>query len=416
MSVRPFLERLRAWEPTALQVYLAVFGPLIALYVLVPNPGLHPRGNHIDATTNAVTSWHMAMKRTVILAEYAEATAPDYYRNIGWYVDSPRGPVSQYPPGAAAFGAPFYLIANDPAKYGWVAGNNRPDAPPILLPVPSVRPGQVAASLAVAGAMGFVALSVLATGASWPLAVGAGLVGGIGTTMWPVAASALWQHGPGSFWVALGTYLAARDRLFLSGLAVGGAILTRPHLASVALGIGLAVAWHRKRIRPAILVGSGSAIGLAALLTYNWWLWGRVTIRGGYSESFVENLASPDLLGLVRNVFGALFDPAVGLFIISPFLVLLVIRLAPAWREAPAWSRGAAMGGVLYLLLQLKANRYSGGGGFVGYRYPLEALTAAGPLLALAYPDWARKSKVARVGFWLLVMGSVIVFLRYWSN
>src|SRR5690606_5945355 len=89
--------------------------------------------------------------------------------------DSPRGPTSQYPPGAAIFAAPFYRLANQPHTEVLMRGSNKPDAPPISLPMPSMRPGSVAASVAVAGAMGFMALATVSAAGSWPLGVGAWL-------------------------------------------------------------------------------------------------------------------------------------------------------------------------------------------------------------------------------------------------
>jgi len=398
-----------------LGVFLAVFVPLLVIYLLVPNPGLHPKGNHGDPLTNAVTAWHLGMKGTVVLDDFAEATGPDYYGSIGWFVDSPRGPTSQYPPGAAIFAAPFYRLANQPHTEVLMRGSNKPDAPPISLPMPSMRPGSVAASVAVAGAMGFMALATVSAAGSWTLGVGAGLVGGIATPLWPVAASALWLHGPAAFWICLGVFLASRNLHFWAGLAIGGAVLARPHAAAIALGIGCMIAWKERSWRPALLVGVGSSLGLLALLGYNWWLWGVLTITGGYSSDFREGLVSADPAGFLENIIGALADPRVGIFVVTPFLVLLLLRVRPALLDGPAWARGAALGGTLYLLIQLKANRYTGGAGFVGYRYPLEALAAAAPVLALAYPHWARESRILRSGFWLLVAGSVVVYVIWWG-
>lgn len=398
-----------------LGVFLAVFVPLLVIYLLVPNPGLHPKGNHGDPLTNAVTAWHLGMKGTVVLDDFAEATGPDYYGSIGWFVDSPRGPTSQYPPGAAIFAAPFYRLANQPHTEVLMRGSNKPDAPPISLPMPSMRPGSVAASVAVAGAMGFMALATVSAAGSWTLGVGAGLVGGIATPLWPVAASALWLHGPAAFWICLGVFLASRNLHFWAGLAIGGAVLARPHAAAIALGIGCMIAWKERSWRPALLVGVGSSLGLLALLGYNWWLWGVLTITGGYSSDFREGLVSADPAGFLENIIGALADPRVGIFVVTPFLVLLLLRVRPALLDGPAWARGAALGGTLYLLIQLKANRYTGGAGFVGYRYPLEALAAAAPVLALAYPHWARESRILRSGFWLLVAGSVVVYVTWWG-
>lgn len=293
-------------------------------------------------------------------------------------------------------------------------GSNVPDAEPLLLPMPSVEPGAVAASIGVAAAMGFVALGIVVATASIGLGIGTGLVGGLATPMWTVAASALWQHGPGAFWVALGLFLAARGWWGFSGLAFAGAVMTRPHLMVIGAAVGVLVAWRERRWRPVLAMGSGSAAGVAGLLLFNLWLWGRLTISGGYSSGFAENLASADLLSFAKNVMGALIDPYVGLLVVTPFLVPLLLRLVPAWRELPVWAKGAALGGCLYLLIQYKANRFSGGGGFAGYRYPLEAMVGFAPLFAVSYRQWVAGRRLAWLIFWLLVALATFRLVTWW--
>lgn len=392
-------------------VFGAVAAPLLVFYLLVPNPGTHPSGDHIDPLTNAVTGWHLGIRGTVILEGYEQATRPEYYRNIGWYVDSPRGPVSHYPPGAAAIAAPFYRVAGDPLTPKQMIGTNNPDAPPLELPMPSVGPATLAAQIAVAAAMALLAASLAVAGLSPVAAVATGLLAGVATPMWTVAASALWQHGPAALWLAMGVLLVAKSKYFASGLAFGAAVMTRPHLALIAAAVGIYVAWKEHRLRPMVGIGLGSAVGLAGILAYNWWLWGRLTISGGYGRDFTDNLTSGDSVGYVENLFWALFDPAVGIIMVSIFLVPLLLRIRPAWRDAPPWAQGAAIGGILYLLVQYKANRFSGGAGFLGYRYPLEALTAITPLLAFAYPHWVGARPSARTMFWVTVAASLLLLL-----
>ena len=398
-----------------LLAFSCVFGPLLGAYLLIPNPGLYRDEIHADPFTNVVSAWQIGVKGSVVVEDFVKATRPEYHGNIGWFVDSRLGPVGQYPPGAALFGAPFYLVAGRERTMSSLTGSNNPHAPPLRVPMPSPRIGTIAASVAVAGAMGFLALAIFRASGSTMLGVGAGLVGGLATPLWPVAASALWLHAPAAFWLALGIYFSSRDGFLWSGVAFGMAILTRPHLAAVPLAIGATIAWGRQRLRPLVLMGIGSLGGLLALIAYNWWLWERFTITGGYSSVFTENLAALDLWGFVENVVGAMIDPRVGVVMVTPFIVLLALHLRPAWRESPSWARGAALGGLLYLLIQLKANRYTGGDGFVGYRYSLETLVAAGPLLTMAYPHLARRSKVFHWGLWVLVVGSISLFWFWWD-
>ncbi len=405
------LGRLRAWLRSR-SPFALVFVPLSLFYLGTANLNSH---SHIDPLTNALTGWHIGMTGSVILPDHAEAANEEQYGNVAWIVDSPRGPVSQYPPGAAALSAPFYRLSGEPLADLYVEGFNVPDAPRIAFPFPSARPATITAALATAAAMGFLAAAIPYAGVSRAVAIGAGYVGGLGTTMWATASDALWQHGPASMWLALGIFLVARSHLWWAGLAFGAAVITRPHTALIVAAVGLTVAVSRWSVIPAIKVGVGSLLGLGGLLWYNSWLWGDLTISGGYGSGFTEQLTSANPLGYFENVVRGLVDPSHGLLLYSPFLLVLIPGLRAAWKRLPDWGRGAALGAVVYLLVQFKANRSTGGAGFVGYRYPLEALTAAGAILTLSYVHWVKARPFARNLFWA---GVVIALLPqiYWKT
>ncbi len=381
--------------------FLLVFVPLALIYIATASYGL---GYHIDPFTSAVTGWHIGMTGSVLLPDYEEAAEPEQFGNIAWIVESPRGPVSQYPPGAAALSAPLYRIWNQPLSPAVIGGFNNPDAEPIPLGFPSLTPATLAAALASAAAMGFLAATIPLVGGSRYQAVITGYVGGLATTMWAVASDALWQHGPASMWIALAILLVARSHLEWAGLAFGAAILTRPHLALIAAALGVFLVVSRRSLVPALKIGAGSLLGLAGLLWYNFWIWGSPSITGGYGDGFVGNVLSTDFGAYVVNIFGALTDPFHGLLPYSPFLLILIPGLREAWRNSPDWAKGAGIGGIVYLLVQLKANRFSGGEGFVGYRYPLEALTAAAVVLFVSYQQWASRRTMLKWLFWVGVL------------
>ena len=398
-----FQDRLRSFCETR-SPFLVVFIPLALIYIATASYGL---GYHIDAFTNAVTGWHIGMTGSVVLPDYQEATEPEQFGNIAWIVESPRGPVSQYPPGAAVLSAPLYRLWNQPLSPAVIRGFNNPDAKPIPLGFPSLTPATLAAALASAAAMGFVAATIPYAGGSRYQAVIVGYVGGLATTMWAVASDALWQHGPASMWIALAIFLVARSHLGWAGVAFGAAVLTRPHLAFVAAGVGLFLVLASRSIMPALKIGAGSLLGLGGLLWYNWWVWGVAGVSGGYGESAVNKVLSQDYLSYFQNIAGAALDPTRGLLPYSPFLLLLIPGLRQAWRNSPDWAKGASVGGIVYLLVQLKANRFSGGSGFVGYRYPLEALTASAVLLFGSYKHWVEQRSLARWLFWAAVVVAI---------
>ena len=198
--------------------FLLVFVPLALIYIATASYGL---GYHIDPFTSAVTGWHIGMTGSVLLPDYEEAAEPEQFGNIAWIVESPRGPVSQYPPGAAALSAPLYRIWDQPLSPAVIGGFNNPDAEPIPLGFPSLTPATLTAALASAAAMGFLAATIPFVGGSRYQAVITGYVGGLATTMWAVASDALWQHGPASMWIALAILLVARSHLEWAGLAFG---------------------------------------------------------------------------------------------------------------------------------------------------------------------------------------------------
>jgi hypothetical protein len=379
--------------------------PLTVIFLMTPADTEYP---HIDAYTNTVTGWHLGMTGSVILPGFEEAAKPEHFRNIGWFRLSPRGPVAQYPPGAAALSAPLYRLWGEPMTIVEVVGVNNPDAGPIKLPIPPQAPARITAAVATAMALGFVAATVPYAGGSRFAGVVTGYVGGLATSMWAVASATLWQHGPGAMWVALGVLLAARSQLLWSGSAFGAAILTRPHLAIIAACVGIFMAVSDRDMRPAVKVGLGATAGLAGLVWFNWWVWGTPTITGGYGGGFTENLLEADGGAFLINVGRSLVDLEHGLLVYSPFLLVLAPGFRSAWRAAAPWVRGAAVGGTIYLLIQLKANRFSGGDGFTGYRYPLETLTAAGTFLFLAYLMWVQGKPVAKRFFWVCVLAGVV--------
>jgi hypothetical protein len=225
----------------------------------------------------------------------------------------------------------------------------------------------------------------------------------------------LWSHGPSLLWIATALLFASRDRVWLAGAAFGGAALTRPHLVVIALALGLTLWVARRHIMPAVRIGVGAAGGLLALVLYNSALFDRLTITGGYGSSVSDQLMDTDLSAYLANIWGAFFDISHGLIVWAPFLVVLLPGIPSVWRQAPDWVKGAAIGGAVYLLVQLKANRFSGGEGHFGYRYPLESLMAAAPLLVLSAQRWAwpralsRKILLVAIVFAAVAQGIAVV-------
>lgn len=220
--------------------------------------------------------------------------------------------------------------------------------------------------------------------------------------------------------IALGGLAASRDRWWLSGVAIGVGILARPHIALVAATVGVGVAIARRDWRPLVRVGLGSSLGLWTLLAHNRVLFGEWALTAGHGEAITARATSTELGAWAATIADGLVSPRYGLLVYAPFLLVLVVPLVARRVRAPDWAIAQAVGGALYLLVQWKANRASGGLGFFPYRYPLEALTAAAPLLGLAgIVVWRARSRLASLALVitvsLAVMAQAIGALGNWS-
>ncbi len=385
--------------------FLLIFTPLLALYLATT---MWSPPNHIDPFTNRVTAWSVGTQGTFILDDFVHLTEPDFLGNLAWIVPAGESAASQYPPGTALLAAPLYAVWPENADLESLSGLNRPDVAPVELLVPPIAPSAITASLAVSAAIGLLGVAFRRLGSTSGFALAGAYLAGLGTSAWSVAADRLWQHGPAMLWIALALVLARR-RVLASGFAFGAAVLTRPPTAVIAAATGLYRGWKERSIRPVVLTGIGALVGVGLFLAYNQAVFGSFSISAGYGTTFQDRALDGDLAGYAKNVFLGVFSASRGFLIWSPFLVVLIPGLPAAWRAAPSWVRGSAIGGLLYLLIQYKANRFSGGSGFYSYRYPLEMLTAAAPLLYLSFKEWVEpRPRPLRI-FLALAIASVVI-------
>jgi hypothetical protein len=378
--------------------FLRLFFPLAVIY-LVTTTWSPPYG--VDTLTNILTAREIATEGDVYLDDYTELARRRYQGRVSWVIAVEDTAVSQYPPGAAILAVPPYAVwtGNDVVWQETVD-----DEYEIHFSVPAIAPAAITTALTVAAGLGFLGLALRQI-TSNRTAMAATYALGLGTGVWSVAADKLWLHTADVLYLGAALWFST-FAFAASGIAFGLAILTRPHTAVIALGTGLGRALDLRKWRPAVLIGVFAGLGLGALLLYNWVVFGSPTISGGYSWGASDVIAR-GRVGFLRNVWGAMFDIKRGLFVYSPFLILLIPGLGAGWKVAPRWARGAALGGLLYMAVQLAANRFSGGAGFLGYRYPIELLIAAAPLLTLAYTEWTAHRPLARRLFFIALIASV---------
>jgi alpha-1,2-mannosyltransferase len=324
-----------------------------------------------------------------------------------WFVTlGPDQVVSNRPPGLVYLAVPGYWLFRQADTWE---------------PIPA----SLTAALVTAAAVATFGVLIrrLVGGAFGPrIGVAAAGVLGLATTTWAVSGTQLFPHGPDQLLLVLAMVALAAGRAWGAGLAFAAAALIRPPLAIVAAIVGLWRSWAARTIRPALLIGVFTAVGLAGFALYSHHYWNVVmTDVGGESVSrgVLNNTAthgyfdtmtdwSPDAIGdLAYKIAGALVSPGRGLLIGAPFLVLLVPGLRRAWRAATDWVRAAAVGGLVYLLVQLKAEIFTGGQYFWSYRYPLETLTLCAPLLVLAWRRFTARTRLRRAWFGALVAAAI---------
>lgn len=377
----------------------AWIGPLLVALVLLPiylatNSDGRPQSR--DTLASAIPAWRIATYGDLDITEYVDpyftATSPDGSRSQDWYVATESRATSNRPPGAIFWAVPFY----------WVTGT-------AIEPM-SLWPATVAASTAVALGMAFLT-AVFQNIVSRPAAAVAGLLGGLGTPFWGIASDALWQHTVSVVWLALGLVFMARRSYVGAGLSAGLAMFTRPLVGIVAFGWGTLEGWYRRSISPVVKIGLASTVGFILLLWYYQLAYGSMSLTGGYGSYPVDGIVSTETSSYLVNILNAFASADRGIFMYTPFLVVLVPGLVSAWRVAPSWIRASSVSAIAYLLIQLRVNNYTGGQIGISYRLPLEALVAVSPLLVLSYREWVVGRQLRAVLFWGAVGGSVVVQL-----
>jgi hypothetical protein len=227
--------------------------------------------------------------------------------------------VSFYGPGAGLAAAPVLALAA-------LAGRDLDD------PWWLWYAAKLAASLFSAASVALVFLTCrefLALRPSLALAVAYGL----GTSLWSMSSQTLWQHGPNTFFLALGTWLLVRNRsLAPSGLAACGAAFaaaTACRPTSVFYVFAVAV-WLLLANRRAALAFVAGAAPIAVLLAaYNWYYLG-TPLRSGQA-TYARFLLTGG--SVAEGLAGLLVSPSRGLFVFSPFLLLAVPGAVAAWRD-----------------------------------------------------------------------------------
>jgi hypothetical protein len=131
------------------------------------------------------------------------------------------------------------------------------------------------------------------------------------------------------------------------------------------------------------------------------------TDTGGYFlEAAVTRTTSSFLEGMGRT----LLDPERGVLVYSRFLLVLVPSLPTAWRRAPDWVKGAAIGGIVYMLVQFRGNAWQGGAALSPTATPSSPSLVAAPLLSLAGLECVPSGMLRRITLTLGVLASIALY------
>jgi hypothetical protein len=365
-SVAPGASDRRAW--------LAVFLGVLPIYLLTAHYG----HSSVDTQSSVLPAWQLVHHGNI----WVEHLDPRVY----WAVPSGDHLVSNRMPGTVLVNLPFVALLY------WLG--------------PSLVPSALTAAFLTAAAVGVLFL-VFRRLTDQRSAVLATAVMALGTSLWTIAAAEAWTHTVDALCLALAMYAMSRGRPLWAGIAFAAAITARPHVAVVALVLGIGLAIAGRSLRPMLAVGIPSAIGLAAVIGWNGLVFGGTSVTGGYDSYVSTNLtetSGSSTSFLASNFLGFLFSPQRGLFVFLPIAALLLFGMRAGWREAAPWVRLMALGGVAYTLVQLRINGY-GGDAFYGYRLATELVVCTAPLAVLACRSWVAARS------WRVQLGAVLAVL-----
>jgi hypothetical protein len=394
------------WSRREIAATIVAFVVACLLLGLTSNPG---PAQINDTRAAAYASWSLGTTGSPALPEVWPAS-----RNY-WGAEGRDGRVyvNRFP-GVAYWAAPAYAVVA-------VVSDAPAPAHPFLI---DLRPAGWTAALTVALA-GLVAYALLRRLVP---RVAAGVAAGLlvfGTGLWPVAADALWPHGPSALLLLVVLWGWRRGSWPAGGLGAAGVVLVRPHLV-VALAVlaGWIVWRERERWGVGVALVAGAGTGLLALSAYTSAVFGRFAPTAGYDAQahlvgVVDRSPWRTLLdlglalgGLPRGLL--LFTPVAAVALVAAVLALVMERRGVPGRGVPGrtgdgrgasaptaegsgipgWTVAAAVAGFAYLVIQVRAVGPLGGRDFFGPRTSLETLVLAVPLLTVAASRVAARSRV----------------------
>jgi len=330
----------------------------------------------IDSQAAALAAWNIALNYSLDLREFATHR---------WVHEFPSGFYTDRPPGIVFISVPaYFLLGSEQVSY---------------------MPATLTAVLATTLAVVFMYL-VFCKLLSPTQAFFAALIFAFGTSTWGFSAKQLWPHGPAQLFLAVALFLASKEQNIRSGLFFGFALLVRPITLLIPAVYGVSQSLMQRNPGPALRIAVFSFLSLLFLLIYTYWLTDEIGLLPKVTGHYIESARTVAPNDYLARIFGVFFSPAHGLFIWTPFLLVLTMGLVPAWRASPFWVRSAFISGIIFILLHVRFNRVSGGVVY-GYRYPLEMLVMIAPMYVLCFREWVLQKKLRLIIFAAAVITSL---------
>ena len=180
---------------------------------------------------------------------------------------------------------------------------------------------------------------------------------------------------------------------WLGGLAAGLGVVAEYQTIGMAVVLAVLAFLHGKsRVnwKSGVIFLLGPLAPACVLLVYNYMSSGSAVELGYQTEFQTFGLSTTSSLGFgypdPEKMALLLFSPSLGLFLFSPWLVLIVPAAVSAFRKPSPWRRPliGALTAFTVLLLIIASHHYWVGGAITGPRY----LTAALPFLLFPLAAW----------------------------
>ncbi|MEX2555737.1 MAG: hypothetical protein WEB06_08900 [Actinomycetota bacterium] len=226
------------------------------------------------------------------------------------------------------------------------------------------------------------------------LAIAGAIVFGFGTTMWPLASMAMYQHAPVAMFQLIGLIALFSEKPrapAVAGLAFASSTFIRPTTGITFAFVGLYYLVRGKR--PVGYFTLGSVAPLAGMLIQNRWIWGS-WLTGGYAHSGIAFDAE-----MPSALFGLSFGWWRGMFVYSPVLILGFVGAVMALRRlrSPVEQRLVvlALSAIATFLFYSKWSTWWNGLNQFGYRYLLDIVPLLVVLAAYAVSRSERVRTIA---------------------